>query len=174
MRFEATGIAGLWRVRLGWHTDARGGFLRLFDSALFAAAGLPAAFAQTSLSVTRQAGSLRGLHLQRPPHAEVKLVRCLRGALHDVVVDFRENSATYRQHRSFALTAGDDVALCIPAGCAHGFQTLADATEVLYQISQPYAPDHAGGLRYDDPALGIAWPRPVSVISERDRTWPLL
>ena len=174
MQFETTGIESLWRLRLDWRTDARGGFARLFDAEAFAARGLPSAFAQTSLSVTRLAGSLRGLHFQRPPHGEAKLVRCVRGAIHDVVVDLRRGSATRLAWRAFTLAAGDDAALYVPPGCAHGFQTLADDTEVLYQISVPYAPDHADGVRFDDPALGIPWPRPVTVISDRDRAWKLL
>jgi dTDP-4-dehydrorhamnose 3,5-epimerase len=174
MRFEPTGISGLVLVRLDWRADARGAFARLFDADDFARQGLPAGFPQVNLSVTHRAGTLRGLHFQRPPYMEAKLVRCLRGAIHDVVVDLRDDSPTCRHWRAVTLAAGDDAALCIPQGCAHGFQTLADETELLYQMSAPYAPEHAGGVRFDDPALGIAWPRPVTVISARDRAWPLL
>ena len=174
MRFEPTGIFGVFVVRLDWHADARGSFARLFDAAAFAGQGLPAGFAQTSLSRTARAGTLRGLHFQRPPHAEVKFLRCLRGAAHDVVVDLRSGSPTHGAWRAFTLREDDDVALCVPAGCAHGFQALADDTELLYQISVPYAPGHADGVRWDDPALGIAWPLPVTLLSERDRIWPLL
>jgi dTDP-4-dehydrorhamnose 3,5-epimerase len=174
MRFEPTGIPGLFLVHLDWRTDERGGFLRLFDADAFAAQGLPAAFPQTSLSATRQAGTIRGLHVQRPPFAEVKLVRCLRGALFDVVLDLRPGSPTRLQWRPFTLREGDDLLLAIPQGCAHGFQTLVDGTEVLYQISAPHAPDHADGVRFDDPALAIQWPLPVTVVSTRDRGWPVL
>jgi dTDP-4-dehydrorhamnose 3,5-epimerase len=174
MRFEATDISGHFRVRLDWQRDERGGFLRLFDADLFAAHGLPSEFPQTSLSVTAKAGTVRGLHLQRQPFAETKLVRCLRGALFDVVVDLREGSPTRRRWRAFTLRAGDDVLLVIPEGCAHGFQALRAETEVLYHISAPYAPEHADGVRFDDPALAIPWPLPVSLVSARDRAWRLL
>lgn len=174
MRFEPTDIAGLWVVRLDWRTDARGGFARLFDTETFAARGLPAAFPQVSVSTTRLAGSLRGLHIQRPPHGETKLVRCVRGALFDVVVDLRPDSPTRGCWQGLILRADDDQLLVVPPGCAHGFQTLVDGTDVLYQISAPYAPDHADGVRFDDPAFGIGWPLPVTVVSERDRAWPLV
>jgi dTDP-4-dehydrorhamnose 3,5-epimerase len=174
MRFEPTGIAGLWLVRLDRSEDARGSFARLFDREEFSAHGLPADFAQCSLSVTRRAGTLRGLHFQRPPHGEVKLVRCVRGAVFDVVADLRQGSPTYRHWRGFHLDSHGDVALCIPQGYAHGFQTLQDDCEMLYQISAPHAPDYADGARFDDPALAIGWPRPVTLVSERDRSWNLL
>jgi dTDP-4-dehydrorhamnose 3,5-epimerase len=171
MRFEPTGIAGLFVVRLEWRRDARGGFARLFDAEAFAAHGLPRAFPQTSLSATQAAGTVRGLHFQRPPHAETKLVRCVRGAMFDVVVDLRPGSGTRWQWRSFSLHEDDDALLVVPEGCAHGFQSLADRTDVIYQISVPHAPEFADGLRFDDPVLAIPWPLPVTLLSERDRTW---
>jgi dTDP-4-dehydrorhamnose 3,5-epimerase len=174
MTFEPTEIAGLWAVRLDRVADERGSFARLFDAAEYAAHGLPQAFAQCSLSVTRYAGTVRGLHLQRAPHAEVKLVRCVRGAIFDVVVDLRAGSPSFRRWLWFALNPGSDTALCIPAGCAHGFQTLRDDCEVLYQISKPYAAEFADGVRFDDPTLAIIWPREVTLVSERDRRWKLL
>jgi dTDP-4-dehydrorhamnose 3,5-epimerase len=174
MRFETTNVAGLIVIRLDWRADERGAFARLVDAAVFAGQGLPSGFPQVNLSVTHRAGTLRGLHFQRPPHAEAKLVRCVRGTIHDVVVDLRPCSPSFRRWHALTLTAGGDAALYVPQGCAHGFQTLADETEVLYQMSAPYAPDHAGGVRFDDPALGIAWPCPVTAISDRDRAWPLL
>jgi dTDP-4-dehydrorhamnose 3,5-epimerase len=174
MRFAPTGIAGSLIVHLDRHSDERGSFTRLFDAESFAAHGLPGVFVQTSLSATTRAGTVRGLHFQRPPFAEVKLVRCLRGALFDVVVDLRAQSPTRGQWRATTLREDDDMLVAIPAGCAHGFQTLADGTELLYQISVPHAPDHADGVRFDDPAFGIAWPRPVTVVSARDRAWKLL
>ena len=133
MRFEPTKIPGVFAVRLEWRTDERGGFLRVYDAAALAAQGLKFAIAQTSISSTRAAGTVRGMHFQRAPHAETKLVRCLRGALFDVVVDLRAGSATRLQWEAFTLREGDDVLLLIPEGCAHGFQTLADDTDVLYQ-----------------------------------------
>ncbi len=172
MRFEATEIAGAFAVRLDWNADARGAFARLFADDDFAAHGLVDRFVQASLSVTREAGTLRGLHFQRAPHAEVKLVRCVRGAIFDVIADLRPASPSYLRWQGFELAQDGDLALYIPEGCAHGFQTLRDDCEVLYQMSARYAPDHADGVRYDDPALGVRWPRPIGVISERDRAWP--
>jgi dTDP-4-dehydrorhamnose 3,5-epimerase len=172
MRFDATEIAGAFAVRLDWNVDARGAFARLFADDAFAAQGLADRFVQASLSVTRAAGTLRGLHFQRPPHAEVKLVRCVRGVIFDVIVDLRPESPSYLRWQGFELAQQGDLALYIPEGCAHGFQTLCDDCEVLYQMSARYAPNHADGVRYDDPALGVRWPRPISVISERDRAWP--
>jgi dTDP-4-dehydrorhamnose 3,5-epimerase len=174
MRFAPTGIAGHIVVHLDWRTDERGGFVRVFDASAFAAAGLPRAFPQTSLSVTSLAGTVRGMHFQRPPHQEVKLLRCLRGALFDVVVDLRTESATFRQWRAVTLRQGDSLAVVVPEGCAHGFQTLTDGTDMLYQISAAYSAEHSDGVRFDDPAFGIPWPLPVSLVSERDRGWPLL
>jgi dTDP-4-dehydrorhamnose 3,5-epimerase len=174
VRFEPIGIPGGFVVHLGWQRDARGGFVRLFDAASFAAQGLPAAFPQTSISSTDRAGTVRGLHFQRPPHAETKLVRCLRGALFDVVLDLRPGSATFRQWRGVTLQEGDALAVVIPEGCAHGLQTLSDRTDVLYHISVPHAAEHADGVRFDDPAFAIAWPRPVTIVSPRDRGWPLV
>ena len=171
MQFEPTGIAGLVAVKLTRHADARGSFARLFCRDEFAAHGLADVFVQASLSVTRRAGTLRGLHFQRPPHAEVKLVRSVRGAIFDVVADLRRDSPTYLRWQGFELSPESDVALCIPEGCAHGFLTLTDDCEVLYQMSVQYAPDFADGVRYDDPALGIVWPRAVALVAEKDLAW---
>jgi dTDP-4-dehydrorhamnose 3,5-epimerase len=173
MHFEPTGLAGCFVVHLDRHTDERGSFTRLFDADEFAAHGLPSVFVQTSLSVTNPAGSVRGMHLQRPPHEEVKLVRCVRGAVFDVVLDLRPDSPTRGQWRSATLREGDDRLVAIAPGCAHGFQTLTDRADLLYQISTPYAPAFADGVRFDDPAFGIAWPRPITTVSSRDRAWPL-
>jgi dTDP-4-dehydrorhamnose 3,5-epimerase len=174
MIFEPTAIDGLWAVHLQRFADARGSFARLFAADEFAARGLPGAFVQCSLSVTRQAGTVRGMHFQRPPHSEVKLVRCVRGAIHDVIVDLRPASPAYRRWQAFTLAHDNDLAVCIPPGCAHGFQALRDDCEVLYQMDVGYAPDHADGVRFDDPALAIDWPLPIGVVSEKDRAWPLL
>ena len=174
MRFEATEIAGLWAVRLERHEDARGSFARTFCRQEFAAHDLIVDFVQASHSVTRLAGTVRGMHYQRPPHAEVKLVRCIRGAIYDVIADLRPNSASYMRWQAFALEPSGDLSLYIPAGCAHGFQTLADDTEVLSQMSAIYAPASADGFRFDDPALEIAWPRQVASIADKDLAWPRL
>ncbi len=174
MRFAPTGIAGSFLIHLDRHSDERGNFIRLFDADSFAAHGLPSVFVQTGLSATTRAGSVRGLHFQRPPFEEVKLVRCMRGAVFDVVVDLRPDSPTHGQWRAATLREDDDLLVAIPAGCAHGFQTLTDGTDLLYHISAPYSPSHADGVRFDDPAFGIAWPRPAGSLSERDRAWPLI
>jgi len=172
MKFEATEIAGLWAVRLERRADERGSFARLFDREAFAARGLATAFVQQSLSVTRQAGTLRGMHFQHAPHAEVKFIRCVRGAIFDVVADMRPGSPSHRRWLGFELAGADDLCLYIPPGCAHGFQTLSDDAEILYQMDTPYAAEAASGFRYDEPAFGIAWPRPVTVIAAKDLTWP--
>ncbi len=174
MLFETTPIAGLVAVRLERQEDERGSFARLFCRDEFAAHGLATAFVQESLSVTRRAGTVRGMHFQRVPHQEVKYVRCTRGAVHDVVADLRPDSPTYLRWQAFRLEAGGSLSLYIPAGCAHGFQTIEDDCELLYQMDTPYQPAFADGFRFDDPALGIAWPHPVTVIAEKDRAWPPL
>lgn len=174
MRFEPTGIAGLVLVRPERHADERGHFARTFCEEEFAAAGLATRFPQSSLSHNVRAGTVRGLHFQREPHAETKLVRCAQGAIVDVVVDLRADQPTYRHWRAFDLSAANGHALYIPEGLAHGFQTLADETEVAYAITPSFVPGAGAGIRPDDPALAIRWPRPVTVVSDRDRAWPLL
>lgn len=173
MRFETTGIEGLWRVLVERHADERGSFGRTFCRDEFGARGLATEFVQTSSSRTLVGGALRGMHLQLPPHAEAKLVRCARGAVHDVVCDLRPGSGSFLRHEAFRLDQDDDCALYIPPGCAHGFQTLSDDVEVTYAMSCAFAADAATGLRHDDPALGIAWPLPVTRISDKDLAWPL-
>jgi dTDP-4-dehydrorhamnose 3,5-epimerase len=138
----------------------------------FAAHGLETTFAQQSTSRSVARGTLRGMHYQRIPYAEVKVVSCRKGAIWDVIIDLRSSSPTYRRWLGFDLTAEDHRRLYIPAGFAHGFQSLSDDTEVDYLISEFYQPPAAAGVRYDDPAFAIEWPLPVSIISEKDRTWP--
>jgi dTDP-4-dehydrorhamnose 3,5-epimerase len=172
MKFAPTEIAGVARVFLERAVDARGFFARLHCPDEFAAAGFPFAPLQTSLSRNDAAFTLRGLHFQAPPHDEAKLVRVVRGAACDVVVDLRRASATYKRWIAATLSADNGEALLIPAGCAHGFLTLEDATDVLYQIDRRHQPGQARGLRYDDPALAIAWPAPPRVIAPPDLAWP--
>jgi dTDP-4-dehydrorhamnose 3,5-epimerase len=124
------------------------------------------------MSGSVHAGTLRGLHFQRPPFSEVKLVRCVRGAILDVIVDIRVGSPTYLQWGGFELSADNRRSLYVPQGFAHGFQSLTDDVELYYQVSEYYSPEHEFGLRFDDPALGIDWPRPVTVMSEKDQSWP--
>jgi dTDP-4-dehydrorhamnose 3,5-epimerase len=174
MRFTPTPLRGAFVVEPEPHVDERGLFARTFCSREFAEHGLATTFVQCSVSLNRLRGTLRGMHYQRPPACEVKLVRCTAGSIYDVIVDVRPDSPTYRQHFGVELTAANRRALYIPEMFAHGFQSLQDDSEVFYQISEFYTPDASTGLRFDDPALGIAWPLPVTVMSEKDRLWPLL
>jgi dTDP-4-dehydrorhamnose 3,5-epimerase len=161
-------------VRPDKHRDTRGFFARLWCEDSFAAAGIDFRPSQISVSFNQGAGTLRGLHWQDPPHAETKLVRASAGRLFDVAVDLRPGSATKGRWYGVTLDAQDHTALLIPAGFAHGFVTLDDATEVTYCIDAPFAPAAARGARYDDPSIAIAWPRPPAVISDRDLAWPAL
>ncbi|MCU1428510.1 MAG: rmlC [Actinomycetia bacterium] len=174
MKFTETAIAGVWLIDLEPLTDERGFFARTFCADEFAAHGLDPTVAQCNVSLTSEAGSIRGLHYQVAPAAETKLVRVVRGANHDVAVDLRPCSTTYRRHVAVELSAENRRAMYVPADFAHGFQTLVADTEVEYQMGAPYTPGTDRGLRYDDPALAIPWPRPVTTISQKDRTWPLL
>lgn len=174
MRFLETPLAGAFLIECDRHADARGFFARLWCRREFEAHGLATDFPQENLSVNDKAGTLRGLHYQRAPHAETKVIRCTRGALYDVMVDLRPDSPTYLRWHAVALNAEDYRALYIPQGLAHGFQTMSDRTEAQYMVSTYYAPQAEGGLRYDDPALNIRWPLPVSVISDKDRNWPMI
>jgi dTDP-4-dehydrorhamnose 3,5-epimerase len=173
--FEPLPLAGAFVIRLERQTDERGSFARSFCTAEFAAHGLETAVAQCNLSSNRHAHTLRGLHYQRPPHGEAKLVRCLRGRAFDVLVDLRRDSPSYARWHGLELSAGDDCMVYIPPGCAHGFQTLADDTELFYQMSQPYVAAAQAGVRWDDPSLAIVWPDAAArLISARDRALPLL
>jgi dTDP-4-dehydrorhamnose 3,5-epimerase len=172
MIFTKTSLPGVVLVDIERQSDERGFFARTWCRREFAEQGLVAELAQASLSNTARAGTLRGLHLQRPPHGETKLVRCTAGIIWDVVVDLRPHSPTFRRWQGFELDAGSRRSLYVPEGFAHGFQTLCDDCEVSYQISAFHAPDAASGYRYDDPAFAIRWPLPVSVVSARDRAWP--
>lgn len=174
MRFVATKLKGAWIVEPKPHEDDRGLFARTFCAREFRSRGLPEAFVQCNTSWNALKGTLRGLHYQLSPSCEAKLVRCTAGSLWDVIVDLRPDSPTYLQHLGVELTATNRRALYIPKMFAHGFQTLEDGTEVFYQMSEFYAPELATGLRHDDPKLGIAWPLPITAISDTDRAWPLL
>lgn len=174
MNLHTTPIAGAYLITLNPHQDQRGFFARTWCADTFAKHGLNATISQCNLSYTRQAGTIRGLHYQLPPHAEAKLIRCISGDIFDVCVDLRPDSATYLQHYATTLSAENQHALYIPEGCAHGFQSLQDHTTITYQVSAAYAPAHERGLRYDDPSLKINWPQPVTDVSERDQQHPLL
>jgi len=174
MQFIATRLEGAYLIDTQPHLDERGAFERLFCAREFAALGLEASVAQCNLSSTRRAGTLRGLHFQVAPSAETKLVRCVRGAIYDVIVDLRPDSATYLEHVAIELSAAKPRSLYVPAQFAHGFQTLTDDVDVLYMMGNFYAPELARGLRFNDPRLGVQWPLLVTEISERDATWPWL
>jgi len=170
--FVATPLPGAFVVEPEYHEDHRGFFARTWCAREFAAHGLSTRLAQCSVSFTKRRGTLRGLHYQAAPYAEAKLVRCTAGGVHDVIVDLRPTSPTYRRHLAVTLTAGNRKALFVPQGFAHGFQTLADETEVFYQISAFHSPDHARGIRWDDPAFAIAWPLDDPIVNDRDRAYP--
>jgi|ERR1700722_12623827 dTDP-4-dehydrorhamnose 3,5-epimerase len=174
MIFTPTKLAGAYIIEPEPHQDARGFFARTFCAREFEEQGLATEFVQCSISANRIRGTLRGLHYQMAPSCETKVVRCTSGAIYDVVVDLRLESPTYLQHLGVELTAQNHRALYVPQLFAHGLQTLADETEVFYQISEYYAPEKSTGLRFDDPQLGIRWPLPVAVINDKDRSWPLL
>ncbi len=174
MIFRRTPLAGLVVVELERKEDERGFFARTFCRSEFEAAGLEPLVEQCSIAFNHRAGTVRGMHFQVEPATEAKLVRCTAGALLDQVVDVREDSPTHLQSFAIELSAANRTALYVPPMLAHGYQTLTDDTEVSYQMSQAYAPGTDRGLRPDDPALGLAWPLVVTVISPRDAAWPLL
>jgi dTDP-4-dehydrorhamnose 3,5-epimerase len=152
--------------------DERGFFARTWCQREFAARGLETRVAQCSTSFNRKKGTLRGLHFQADPFTETKIVRCTSGSMYDVIVDLRPGSPSFMRHFAVILTPANRRMVYVPAGLAHGFQTLEDDTEVLYQISGFYSPDHSRGVRWDDPAFGIQWPPADRIIAERDRSYP--
>ncbi|MEQ8307958.1 MAG: dTDP-4-dehydrorhamnose 3,5-epimerase [Hoeflea sp.] len=172
MIYSALSIDGAYRIdpeRIG---DDRGSFARTFCAEDFAAHGLAAHWAQMNVSFSASQGTVRGMHFQRPPTAEAKLVRCLHGAMFDVLVDLRRGSPSFGQWTAVELTPDTGAMVYVPEGVAHGFQTLKPDTEVLYCHSVAYDRSLEGGLRHDDPTVGISWPLPVSTLSARDRTHP--
>jgi dTDP-4-dehydrorhamnose 3,5-epimerase len=174
MIFGETHLAGAFLIELELHTDERGFFARTFARETFAEHGLASDVVHASIAWNTSAGTIRGMHFQFPPHAEVKMVRCTRGSILDVIVDLRPESSTYLESYAVRLDDEGRRALYVPERFAHGYQVLQDGTEVAYQMSFEYHPESQGGLRHDDPALRIDWPLPVSVVSARDRAWPLL
>ncbi len=172
MRYLSTSVAGAFVLEQERRADERGWFARTWDAEELRAHGLDPALTQCSASFNHRRGTLRGMHWQAPPFAEVKIVRCVRGALYDVAVDLRPDSPTFRRWAAVELTPDNGRAFYIPRGFAHGFFTLADATEVAYQISAPYQPSAARGARFDDPSLAIEWPGQPEVIAPRDRDYP--
>ena len=174
MRFAETPLAGAWAIDPERHFDERGHFARTFDRDAMTARGMEPAVVQCSTSFNTRAGTLRGMHFQADPAGEPKLVRCTRGAVFDAIVDLRPESPTHRRWYGAELSAENGRALYVPPGLAHGFQTLEDASEVLYMMGHAYVPEAARGVRWDDPAFGIDWPAAPAgrVISERDVSYP--
>ena len=172
MIFNETKLKGAFILDLEKRGDERGFFARVFCRNEFEAHGLNPFVAQANTSLSRVKGTLRGMHFQRAPHQEAKLVRCTRGALLDVIIDLRPDSPTFKQWVGVELTSENNRMLYVPEGFAHGFQTLVDDTEVTYLVSEFYAPDSEGGVRYNDPVFGIDWPLEPTVLSDKDRNWP--
>lgn len=174
MKVVATPIEGVSIVETAPFCDDRGMFYRAFCSHELAAVIGKRLIEQVNISRTRAVGALRGIHYQKPPHAEMKLIRCLRGRVWDVAVDLRHGSPTFLQWFGIELTPRNALMLVIPEGCAHGFQVLEEESELLYLHTAHYAPESEGGVRYDDPSLAISWPLPVTDISQRDMNHPLI
>jgi dTDP-4-dehydrorhamnose 3,5-epimerase len=171
--FEETRLSGAFLVDLERREDSRGFFARAWCANEFADHGLTTEVVQANVSFNPRQGTLRGMHFQRAPHAETKLVRCTRGAIYDVVVDLRRDSGTYKEWVGVELSADNRRALFVPEGFAHGYQTLVPDAEVFYQVSEYYTPGAEGGVRWDDPAFGIEWPDPDDAfLSDKDRSWP--
>jgi dTDP-4-dehydrorhamnose 3,5-epimerase len=174
MIFTATKLRGACIIDIQPHTDARGFFARAFCQREFAEQGLNPVIAQVNIASNRVKGTLRGMHFQCPPAADSKLVRCTRGAILDVIVDLRPESPTYLQHIAVELTEDNFRALYVPERFAHGYQALQDNTDTCYHAGEFYTPGTDGGLRYNDPRLGLAWPLPITAMTDKDRDWKLL
>jgi dTDP-4-dehydrorhamnose 3,5-epimerase len=170
--FTETQLPGAFIIQPERLADERGFFARTWCQREFETHGLHPRWVQGSISFNAKKGTLRGMHYQTAPHAEAKLIRCTRGAIYDVIIDLRPSSPTFKRHVAVVLTAENRTMLYVPEGVAHGFQTLEDDTEVFYLMSAFYAPECARGVRWDDPAFGIAWPPAERIIIERDRTYP--
>ena len=172
MHFVETSLAGAFVIELERLEDDRGFFARTWCRREFEEQGLSTEIAQCNLSFNRRAGTLRGLHYQVAPNEEAKTIRCTRGAVYDVIVDLRPESPTFKQWNAVKLSAGNRSAIYVPEGFAHGFQTLVDETEMLYQVSEFHTPEAERGLRWDDPTFGIVWPETAErILSDRDRAW---
>lgn len=171
MIFKLTDLPGAYVIEPERKEDFRGYFARTFCEKEFASLGLETHIAQCSVSFNQRKGTLRGMHYQVAPFEEVKVVRCIRGAIYDVIIDLRRNSPTFKKHLAVELDGRNGSALYVPAGFAHGFQTLADDSEVFYQMSQYYSADHARGVRWNDPTFAISWPEDERTILERDENY---
>lgn len=174
MQFLKTDVDGARVIDPSPHSDARGRFMRAWCLREFADAGIPFVPVQANMGYSVQQGTVRGMHFQEAPALEAKLVRCTRGAMFDVVLDLRPESPTFRRWYGVELTPENGRMLYLPESCAHGYQTLVDDTEMYYMASAVYTPASARGVRFDDPAFGIRWPLPATMISDQDRAWPLV
>ena len=174
MKFLRCDVEGAWVIEPTPHHDARGRFMRAWCQHEFSEAGIEFNPVQSNMGFSVLAGTIRGLHYQVAPALEAKLVRCTRGSVFDVVVDLRPGSPTFRGWYGVELTADNGRMLYVPEGCAHGVQSSVDVAEILYMASAVYAPNESRGARFDDPAFGIRWPLPASVVSDQDRNWPLV
>lgn len=174
MKFQAVPIAGAYVVVLEPFQDHRGMFVRTFCMEVLKQIGHNQPIAQANHSMTRNAGAVRGMHYQLPPKAEIKMVRCMRGRVYDAIIDLRAGSPTFLQWYGVELSADNMRMMYVPEGCAHGFQVLQAESELLYLHTAEYSPAHEQAVRYDDPVVGIKWPLPVSDVSDRDRSHPLL
>jgi dTDP-4-dehydrorhamnose 3,5-epimerase len=172
--FIETHLKGAFLIDLQPHTDDRGFLARTYCHREFQEHGLNPRVVQCNISFNNKAGTLRGIHYQRTPFGEAKLVRCIRGAIYDVIIDLRSDSLTYRGHFAVELTEQNRRALYVPESFAHGFQTLADNCEIEYQMSEFYEPRATAGYRYNDPVFAITWPLSVTSISDQDAEWPLI
>ncbi len=173
MKFNKIPLSDAWLIETEPFGDERGRFARVFCHREFEANGIPAEMVQANTSFNRSVGTLRGMHFQRAPAQESKLVRCTSGSVFDVMIDLRSESPTFRQHFGAELSPMNGRMLYVPKGFAHGFLTLEDASEVTYLVDEYYSPEFESGVRFDDPAFAIRWPREVAVVSEKDRNWPL-
>ena len=174
MRFSTTSLPGVWLIDLELHSDERGFLGRTYCEQEFHERGLNTHWPQCNLTLTKKRGTLRGLHFQAAPKPEIKLVRCSVGSVFDVLVDLRRDSPTFARWEGFDLSGENRRMLYVPAGIAHGFQVLADQSEMFYQMSEFYHPELAGGLRWDDPQVQVCWPLKSAILSERDQKLPLL
>ena len=171
MKFEPLEVAGAFRIELEPHSDDRGFFGRSWSAEEFRNHGLSPVIAECSISFNGIAGTLRGLHYQGAPHEEAKVVRCTRGSAFDVLVDLRPGSPSFKRHAAVTISAENRTAVYVPEGCAHGFETLEDSTELMYEINTAYRQGFSFGVRWDDPVFSIPWPMPPTCISDRDRSF---
>ncbi len=174
MTFRETALKGAYIIEMKPHTDDRGLFMRTYCKNEFKQIGHDQEFVQFNHSMTHSKGTIRGMHYQVPPFSEIKLIRCIRGGIYDVIIDLRKNSPTFLKFVAVELTETNMCSIYIPQGFAHGFQTLEDNTQLIYHHTAFYAPGYEAGIRYNDPAVAISWPLPVSVITEKDLNHPIL